>query len=162
MPTSTSNRRIAESDAMAPDDGTTQSDGAFTLFEDEDRVLVEADALLKDLDRATGHVKDLQKAYKRAVRDQKRMVRLCDRMQGELLEVKERLELEVVAREELAEKFRKMAVTDALTGAASRRHFLELCGHELSRRERSKAPLAILLLDVDHFKKVNDTRAMPR
>jgi len=49
-----------------------------------------------------------------------------------------------------------MALTDALTGLASRRHFLAEAARELSRARRGHA-LSFLMLDVDHFKAINDT-----
>ncbi|MFN3965447.1 MAG: diguanylate cyclase, partial [Silanimonas lenta] len=49
-----------------------------------------------------------------------------------------------------------LANTDALTGALSRRHFLELAGRERARAAREGGGLAVLLLDIDHFKRVND------
>ena len=50
-----------------------------------------------------------------------------------------------------------MARTDSLTGLYNRRHFLELALHECAVAERYGMPLAALLLDVDHFKQMNDT-----
>ncbi|WP_170230457.1 GGDEF domain-containing protein [Roseibium hamelinense] len=146
----------AEQDqAMLKAGGKDEAD--FTLFDEEDRILLDAEAALDNLTHATGLVKSLSRAYKRAVRDQKRMVRLCDRMQEELISVKEKLQGEVKARAELAEQFRIMATTDALTGVFSRGHFLDLCGYEVNGRKRTLEPLAIAVLDVDHFKSVNDT-----
>lgn len=46
---------------------------------------------------------------------------------------------------------------DFLTGAWSRRAFFEFAELELKRARRSGRPLSLLLLDVDHFKKINDT-----
>jgi diguanylate cyclase (GGDEF)-like protein len=46
---------------------------------------------------------------------------------------------------------------DALTGAFNRQHFTRLLATELSFAERHTAPLALMLLDLDHFKLVNDT-----
>ena len=53
---------------------------------------------------------------------------------------------------------RRLAATDTLTGLMNRRAFLEAIERERSRAERHTLPLSLLLLDVDHFKKVNDTR----
>lgn len=49
-----------------------------------------------------------------------------------------------------------LANIDAMTGALSRRHFLELSEQELSRATRYQLPLMLLMLDLDHFKKIND------
>jgi diguanylate cyclase (GGDEF)-like protein len=46
--------------------------------------------------------------------------------------------------------------TDELTGLTNRRHFMELAKHELSRARRHLAPLAVVMIDADHFKKIND------
>lgn len=51
---------------------------------------------------------------------------------------------------------RKLANLDGLTGALSRRHFLELAELELTRSKRYQSPLMLLMLDLDHFKQVND------
>jgi two-component system, cell cycle response regulator len=58
----------------------------------------------------------------------------------------------------LVEEARQLAMSDPLTGLMNRRAFVEAMGRELSRANRYGLPLSMLLLDVDHFKKVNDTR----
>lgn len=50
-----------------------------------------------------------------------------------------------------------LAGTDPLTGLLNRRRFLELAELEQQRATRHRRPLSLLLLDLDHFKKVNDT-----
>lgn len=49
------------------------------------------------------------------------------------------------------------ANTDSLTGLANRRYFDEVLSKELHRMNRSGSPLSLIMLDVDHFKKFNDT-----
>jgi diguanylate cyclase (GGDEF)-like protein/PAS domain S-box-containing protein len=51
---------------------------------------------------------------------------------------------------------RHLASTDPLTGTANRRHFLDLGRAEFARAHRYGAPLTVMMLDVDHFKQVND------
>ena len=51
-----------------------------------------------------------------------------------------------------------LATTDALTGLANRRRFSEFLDHEFQRAAREHAPFALLMLDVDFFKRFNDTR----
>jgi diguanylate cyclase (GGDEF)-like protein len=62
-------------------------------------------------------------------------------------------ELEV-ANERLEELSRK----DALTNVANRRHLQEVLEEEWTRARRTRRPIALILLDLDHFKLLNDTR----
>jgi diguanylate cyclase (GGDEF)-like protein len=66
--------------------------------------------------------------------------------------VAERTEALAVANQQLAE----LAVTDGLTGIANRRRFDETLAAECARAARSGQPLALLLVDVDWFKRYND------
>jgi diguanylate cyclase (GGDEF)-like protein/PAS domain S-box-containing protein len=50
-----------------------------------------------------------------------------------------------------------LATTDSLTGASNRRHFLELSHNEVGRARRYGRALSVVMFDVDHFKRVNDT-----
>jgi diguanylate cyclase (GGDEF)-like protein len=49
-----------------------------------------------------------------------------------------------------------MAVTDELTGLANRRSAFEGLAHEFSRSKRSGEPMSVIVIDIDHFKSVND------
>jgi len=70
------------------------------------------------------------------------------------------LEASVIQRtEELRaamSKLKELSVTDGLTGIANRRQFDAVLNTEWKRAERTGTPLALALLDVDHFKKFND------
>jgi two-component system cell cycle response regulator len=62
--------------------------------------------------------------------------------------------------EELRETNQRLAqltITDPLTGVGNRRHFDETLVSELKRNNRSRNPFSLLMVDIDHFKKVNDT-----
>lgn len=61
--------------------------------------------------------------------------------------------LEVSFQEQLYDA----ALRDGLTKAFNRRHFLEQLQSELAFAQRHKTPLALIMLDIDFFKKVNDT-----
>ena len=50
----------------------------------------------------------------------------------------------------------RMAHTDVLTGLNNRRNFMQLSETELSRTTRHGGPLSVLMIDIDHFKRVND------
>jgi len=51
----------------------------------------------------------------------------------------------------------RLATTDALTGALNRRRFMERGAEEFTRSRRYDRPLSVVMLDIDHFKRVNDT-----
>jgi len=54
-------------------------------------------------------------------------------------------------------KIRELSRTDSLTGLANRRYFQERYEHAFSLARRHNAPLSVVMLDLDHFKYVNDT-----
>ncbi|RLJ40160.1 diguanylate cyclase [Acidovorax sp. 106] len=55
------------------------------------------------------------------------------------------------------DRLRQLSSTDALTGVANRRTLDELLLQECKRAQRNRAPLSVIMLDVDHFKRFNDT-----
>jgi diguanylate cyclase (GGDEF)-like protein len=57
----------------------------------------------------------------------------------------------------LRNQLHRLAVTDDLTGLSNRRAFRSSLASELARSARTQRPLCLLLLDLDHFKRVNDT-----
>jgi eukaryotic-like serine/threonine-protein kinase len=61
------------------------------------------------------------------------------------------------ANARLFAQVQQLATTDGLTGVNNRRHFTELAGHQLSIARRNHRPLAALMIDIDHFKRINDT-----
>ena len=69
--------------------------------------------------------------------------------------VTERLAL-TLARLRLQETIRDQSIRDPLTGLFNRRHMQECLDRELRRAERSDKSLALMMLDLDHFKRFND------
>jgi len=65
-------------------------------------------------------------------------------------------ELEKVVAERTAE-LEKLAYTDSLTGVTNRRAFLQISNEELSRSRRLSYDVGVMMLDLDHFKAINDT-----
>ena len=72
----------------------------------------------------------------------------------EIAETLQRRDLELKkAMQELQEQ----AITDPLTGLHNTRYLRELLPRELLRARRRDSPLAVIMIDVDHFKRVNDS-----
>lgn len=57
----------------------------------------------------------------------------------------------------LFEKVTQLATTDSLTGASTRRHLFERTEEEFQRFLRDGSPLALVMIDLDHFKELNDS-----
>ena len=55
------------------------------------------------------------------------------------------------------QQLEQLVRTDPLTGIANRRHFVERIQIEIQRARREKIPLSLLMMDLDHFKRINDT-----
>ncbi len=58
-------------------------------------------------------------------------------------------------------EIQKIAITDGLTGLFNHRHFQERLLQEFRRLERFTEPMSLLLIDIDYFKKINDTYGHP-
>lgn len=56
------------------------------------------------------------------------------------------------------EEIYRMTIIDGLTGAHNKRYFKEFLEREIARCSRHRRPLSLLMFDIDHFKKINDTR----
>ena len=70
------------------------------------------------------------------------------RVTGMLMDISERKALEAQLNE--------LATTDELTGLFNRRHGIEVLRREINRAERTGGSFGLILLDIDHFKQVND------
>lgn len=143
----------------------------FSLYAQERAVIRQAEEILEKLDDVTRGVRQLAQAYRNGYRETMRLVRISDRMQldlhdanrtlslqaCELTSLNETLLQEIERREHLERELRRIASVDELTGLHTRRHVLELGEHEYRRLARHQRELAILLIDLDHFKRINDS-----
>lgn len=72
-------------------------------------------------------------------------------------EQNQHLQKEIAHRQSLEDQLRMAAELDALTGVDSRGHFMKRAKALLQRSSYEKAPFSLFMIDVDHFKRVNDT-----
>jgi diguanylate cyclase (GGDEF)-like protein/PAS domain S-box-containing protein len=63
--------------------------------------------------------------------------------------------------QELQVRLQEQAIRDGLTGLFNRRYLDETLPREISRAKRDGYPLAIIMMDIDHFKQINDTYGHP-
>lgn len=64
---------------------------------------------------------------------------------------------DISERKKVEKELERLAQTDSLTGLANRRHFMHLAEQELSRTKRYGGQISVLMMDIDHFKAINDT-----
>ncbi len=67
------------------------------------------------------------------------------------------LSLVLMASERMRLEFQHVATHDRLTGALSRGAFIEACDQELERCQRHHRVMALMMMDLDYFKRINDT-----
>jgi diguanylate cyclase (GGDEF)-like protein len=104
-----------------------------------------------------GHVLLLKRTVRTSTRElREKNDRLHDEM-GVRKQVEEALAEQNRRLQAMNQELDRLASTDALTGLFNRRHLMERLAQELERSVRYGNPLSVLLLDLDHFKQVNDT-----
>jgi diguanylate cyclase (GGDEF)-like protein/PAS domain S-box-containing protein len=84
---------------------------------------------------------------------------ITDRKQVEkrLRYVNDRLQAHLIEIGLLQSKLREQAIRDPLTDLFNRRYLEETLDRELSRAAREEYPICIIMIDLDHFKRINDT-----
>ncbi|MED4403384.1 sensor domain-containing diguanylate cyclase [Metabacillus fastidiosus] len=99
--------------------------------------------------------------YEQEIRKSKKEIEKAYEDKNEALVKLESLheELEMKQREliVLNEELERLATTDGLTGLKNRRYFLEELNKNITLFSSSQSPFSLLIIDVDHFKKINDT-----
>jgi diguanylate cyclase (GGDEF)-like protein len=64
---------------------------------------------------------------------------------------------DITEKTELLTRLQQLATVDDLTGAFNRRHFMDRGSIEIDRARRHEKPCSVIILDLDHFKAVNDS-----
>jgi len=75
---------------------------------------------------------------------------------GQLSRLRSNMQTQKVELRQALERIRLLATRDELTGLPNRRHAQDLLDHEARRTRQEKAPLCLCLIDLDHFKQIND------
>lgn len=117
------------------------------LFEKEEQVATMAEDLLEAKSFSTvedeNNYRFLYQEYKTLLRQMTRVIKLSDLMQLELKTMSEKLE--------------RVSQVDSLTELYNKRYFNEACIREWRNATRLNCSLALIMIDIDFFKKYNDT-----
>jgi diguanylate cyclase (GGDEF)-like protein/PAS domain S-box-containing protein len=144
-----------------PDDRAACAEAAQRVLEGESTVMFEARSILASgevrwfqwsarADLETGRIYATGRDITNQRIDAERLQRYADLLERTQRELKEAIE-----------ELTRVANTDQLTGLMNRRAFELRLAEELSRASRSGKPIAVAMLDVDHFKAVNDEHGHP-
>ena len=68
-----------------------------------------------------------------------------------------RQHIDLKIKTEEREYFKNLASVDSLTGAINRREFFKIAKYEVDKVQRYKHPLSLIMMDIDHFKNINDS-----
>jgi len=85
------------------------------------------------------------------------MTEVFNDMVSRLRQVREELGAMNRTLRERNRELHELSITDSLTGLYNRKHLMEVLAKEVARAERYQRPLALLMIDIDHFKVYNDT-----
>ena len=85
------------------------------------------------------------------------LTQVFNQMAGRLRSSHEKIEAASLALRQQNRQLEKLSITDNLTGLYNRNKLNEILSEQLRRFRRSQRPFSLLLLDIDHFKQLNDT-----
>ena len=135
-------------------DGALQAFTVTVVRQDENVLMTFAD------------ISELSQAKTRITRQHDKLLRINEdlhRQKEDLAATAESLELarvalgaEIKRRADLELRLRHLAATDPLTGIANRRSLFDAAGGEMQRAQRYGDPFSIIMIDIDHFKQIND------
>lgn len=133
---------------------------AFSPEETEslvDEVAEKSQELLEIFDLPVRELKPYSQILEEANRELQKLTLNYAQLLQKLKEEKARAEALAQKLKEANQKLMEMAITDGLTGVFNRRYFQERLAEEVNRFKRYHGSLSVIILDIDHFKKINDT-----
>jgi diguanylate cyclase (GGDEF)-like protein len=140
-------------------EGALQSFTVTVVRQDENVLMTFAD------------ISELSQANARITRQHDTLLQINEdlrRQKEDLSATAESLELarvalgaEIKRRADLELRLRHLAATDPLTGIANRRSTFDAAGSEMQRAQRYGDPFSIIMIDIDHFKQINDRFGHP-
>lgn len=133
---------------------------ATNLFKEEEEFLNHAGEMISRKNEGSVNWAEeyelLLSRYEKLLRQSNKLVRISDYAQKRLQMANSEINEKVVKLTEAEKKLKQMADTDVLTQLPNRRGVFKTVRSEVERALQSRTDFTLLLLDIDHFKKVND------
>ena len=126
-----------------------------------DRVAEEVRDLLRFFDLAPEALPPYSQILEEAREELEKLSLNCALLLRRLEEEKGHAEELARRLQEANRKLRELSIRDGLTGLYNHRYFQERLRQEWERAKRYRRPLSLILMDIDHFKRINDTYGHP-
>ena len=140
--------------------------GDYGVIEDDlesaiDSVANKTVEILSFFDIDPGNMKPFSQILQEANEELGKLNFSYEQLTVELKQAKKKAENFAKELKKANEQLRDMVFKDGLTGLYNHRYFQDIMDHELSRARRYKKPFSLIMLDIDHFKKINDEYGHP-
>lgn len=139
----------ATKEAHAIVDAVIQTIGSFSTG------ITEWDDKFKHIVERSDHIKtpaDVARVVQTILKSQAELSTAASKSQRELTETRRRLER--ISAE--LQRFETLAMSDPLTGVSNRRGLYDALARDVAAAVRMKVPLSLAIMDIDHFKRIND------
>jgi len=121
----------------------------FFVYEDMMKIINDQGRMLRTAQKKSSHHE--------ITNDTKKILDDYSQLNNELVSMQRELAIKNHELTDAYKNIEKLSLTDPLTGAGNRRHFMETISAEMDRSARYGQPLSLIMFDIDFFKKVNDT-----
>lgn len=118
--------------------------------------------ILTSFDLDSGDMKPYSQILQEANEELGKLNLSYEQLVMELKQAKEMAEKLAVEAWEVKERLREVSIKDGLTNLYNHRHFQEIMDKEIPRVERYAHVMSLIMVDIDYFKKVNDTYGHPQ
>ena len=140
--------------------------GDYGVIEDDlesaiDSVANKTVEILSFFDIDPGNMKPFSQILQEANEELGKLNFSYEQLTVELKQAKKKAENFAKELKKANEQLRDMVFKDGLTGLYNHRFFQDIMDHEVSRARRYKKPFSLIMLDIDHFKKINDEYGHP-
>jgi len=134
-----------------------ENDILIALTEKDSSISKYYEEMLKLNNQQTNKIRELQQKLITFENDLANQFDEITKLNNDLINTKRLLEQKNATLERLNSELERISITDELTGLYNRRHFFDTIEKEINRAKRMDYSITLLSIDINNFKKVNDT-----